>query len=161
MGFVWFSAVAAKGVGEVGDDRETRACRGLACLTPVLVCIKIVCSPYIVAVVCLIHVLLSETDNNEEGIEKLCYKSSWKVNDNLSAFHKMLLLTVDWVCTVWSHSSLLLMFLSNRQLLAACISLHQHWRISQCLTNGGVIWVCMFILCVYLKLIHCTYMAEN
>jgi hypothetical protein len=44
---------------------------GLACLTPVLVSIGIAFSPYIVAVVYLIHVLLSETDNNEEGIEKV------------------------------------------------------------------------------------------
>jgi hypothetical protein len=27
-------------------------------------------SPYIVAVVCIMHVLLFETDNSEEGIEK-------------------------------------------------------------------------------------------
>jgi hypothetical protein len=45
--------------------------QGLACLTPVLVCIGIAFPPYIVAVVCIIHVLLSETDNNEEGIEKV------------------------------------------------------------------------------------------
>jgi hypothetical protein len=32
-------------------------------------------SLYIVAVVCLIHVLLSETDNNEEGIEKVFKKA--------------------------------------------------------------------------------------
>jgi hypothetical protein len=60
-------AVVAKGVG---DGPGPRTCRGLACLTPVLVCIKIAFSPFIVAVVCLTHVLLSETDNNEEGIEK-------------------------------------------------------------------------------------------
>jgi hypothetical protein len=72
------------------------AAKGLACLTPALVCIGIAFSPYIVVVVCIIHVLLSETDNNEEGIEKVFYKSLWKVNDNfLNDFHKTLLLTVD------------------------------------------------------------------
>jgi hypothetical protein len=40
--------------------------QGLVCLTSVLVCIEIAFSPYTVAVVCLIHVLLSETDNYEE-----------------------------------------------------------------------------------------------
>jgi hypothetical protein len=70
--------------------------QGLACLTPVLACISIASSPYIVAVVCLIHELLSETDNNEEGIERVFNKSLWRVNDSfLNAFHKMLLLTVD------------------------------------------------------------------
>jgi hypothetical protein len=50
---------------------------------------------YIVAAVCLIRVLLFETDNSEEGIEKVFIKSLWRVNDNsLNAFHKMLLLTV-------------------------------------------------------------------
>jgi hypothetical protein len=61
--------VAAKGVGEVGDGPGPHVCRGLVCLTSVLVCIGIAFSPYIVAVVFLVHVLLSETDNNEEGIE--------------------------------------------------------------------------------------------
>jgi hypothetical protein len=28
----------------------------------------------------------------------------WRVNNNfLNALHKMLLLTVDWLCTAWSH----------------------------------------------------------
>jgi hypothetical protein len=45
---------AAKGVGEVGDGPEPRTCR---CLTPVLVCIGIAFSPYIVAVVCRIEVI--------------------------------------------------------------------------------------------------------
>jgi hypothetical protein len=71
MELVSLVAVAAKGVGEVGDGRGPRAYRGFACLTPVLVCIGIAFCPYIVAVVCLIHVLLSETDNNEKGIEKV------------------------------------------------------------------------------------------
>jgi hypothetical protein len=52
------------------------------CLTPVLLCIRIAFSPYIVAVVCLIRVFLSETDNNEEGIEEVFDKSMWRVNDN-------------------------------------------------------------------------------
>jgi hypothetical protein len=88
--------VAAKGVVKEGD--------GLVCLTPVLVCIRIAFSPYIVSVVCLIHVLLSEIDNNEEGTENVFDKSLWRVNNNLlNAFHKMLLLIVDGLCTVRSH----------------------------------------------------------
>jgi hypothetical protein len=68
--------------------------QGLMCLTPVPVCIGIVFSPYTVVVVCLIHVLLSETDNNE-GVEKVFNKSLWRVNDNfLNAVHKILLLMV-------------------------------------------------------------------
>jgi hypothetical protein len=64
-------------------------------VTPVLVCIGIAFSPYIVGVVCITHVLLSETGNNE-GIEKIFNKILWRVNDNfLNAIHKMLLLTVD------------------------------------------------------------------
>jgi hypothetical protein len=61
-------------------------------------CIRIAFSPYIVAVVCLIHVLLSETDNNEEEIEKVFDKRLWRVNDNfLNAI-------VDGrMCTVRSH----------------------------------------------------------
>jgi hypothetical protein len=43
-----------------------------------------------------ICVLLSETNNNEEGIEKVFNKSLWTVNDNfLNAFNRMLLLTAD------------------------------------------------------------------
>jgi hypothetical protein len=69
--------------------------QGLAYLTPVLVCIGIAFSPYIVATVCLMHVLLSETDNNE-GIEKVFDKSLWRVNESfLNSFHKRLLLTGD------------------------------------------------------------------
>jgi hypothetical protein len=82
--------------------------QGLACLTPVLVCIEINFPPYIVGVVCLTHVLSSETDNNEEGIEKVFHKSLWRANDNfLNAFHKMLLLTLNLLCTSRStyHSS--------------------------------------------------------
>jgi hypothetical protein len=45
--------------------------QGLMYLTPVLVCIGITFHPYIVAVACLVHVLLSETSNNEEGTETL------------------------------------------------------------------------------------------
>jgi hypothetical protein len=44
---------------------------GLACLTPVLLTIGISFSLYIAAVVCLIHVVLSEADNNEQGIEEV------------------------------------------------------------------------------------------
>jgi hypothetical protein len=56
--------------------------QGLACLTPVLVCIGIAFPPHIVVVVHLIRVLLSEADNNEEGTEKVFDKSLWTVNDN-------------------------------------------------------------------------------
>jgi hypothetical protein len=53
-------------------------------------------SPKIVAIVCLIHILLSETDKNEEGIQKVFDKSLWSISDNfLNAFPKMVLLTVD------------------------------------------------------------------
>jgi hypothetical protein len=70
--------------------------QGLPCLTPVPVCIGIAFSPDIVAVLCLIHVLLSETINNEEEIEKIFDKSLWSVNDNfLNVFHKMLFFIVD------------------------------------------------------------------
>jgi hypothetical protein len=79
-------------VGEVGDGPGPRACWGFAYLKPVLVRVEITFSPHIVAVVCLIHVLLSETDNNEEDF----HKSLWRRNEKfLNAFHKMLLLTVD------------------------------------------------------------------
>jgi hypothetical protein len=85
--------VAAKGVGKRPGPC---ACRGLACLRPVLVCIGIDFSPNIVAIVCLTNVLLTETDNSDEGIEKVFDKSLWRVNnDFLNAFHKILLLTVD------------------------------------------------------------------
>jgi hypothetical protein len=81
---------------QLGSGRGWATAQGFACLTPVLVCMGIAFSPYIVTVVCLIHALLSETDNNEEGIEKIFNKSLRRVNDNfLNAFHKMLLLTVD------------------------------------------------------------------
>jgi hypothetical protein len=90
-------------VGEVGDGPGSRVCWGLACLAPVLVCIGIAFSPYIVAVVCLVHVLSSETDNNEEGIEKVFDKSLWRVKDNFffNFYHKILLLTVD--CILLGH----------------------------------------------------------
>jgi hypothetical protein len=69
--------------------------QGLICLTPVLVYVAIAFSPYIVATVCLIHGLLSETDNNEEGIEEVFDEGLWTVTVFLHAFHKMLLLKVD------------------------------------------------------------------
>jgi hypothetical protein len=71
-------------VDEVGDGPGSRACWGLACLTRVLLCIGIAFSPYIVAVVCLTHVLLSETDNNEEEIEKVFDKILCRLNDSHS-----------------------------------------------------------------------------
>jgi hypothetical protein len=73
------------------------AAQGLASLTPALVCIGIAFTPYTVAVVCLRHVLLSEIDNNEEGIKKVFYKSPWTVNDSEISI-------VDGrLCTVQSH----------------------------------------------------------
>jgi hypothetical protein len=63
-------------VGEVGDGPGPRACRGLACFTPVPLCIGIGFSSHIVAIVCLIHVFLSETNNNEEGTEKVFDKKA-------------------------------------------------------------------------------------
>lgn len=57
-------SVAAKGVGKVDDGPGSRTCRGLISLTPLLVCIRITFSHYVVAAVSLIHVLLSETNNN-------------------------------------------------------------------------------------------------
>jgi hypothetical protein len=72
------------------------AAQGLASLTPVLVCIGITFTPYTVTVVCLIHVLLYETDNNEEGIKKGFYKSPWTINDS-----EILLLTAD--CVLFGH----------------------------------------------------------
>jgi hypothetical protein len=45
------------------------------------------------------------------------------------------------------------MFLSNWQLLAACISLHQQWRTSQCVDNGVVIWACLFVHIMRIRLI--------
>jgi hypothetical protein len=51
-------------VGEVDDSPGPR-------VPHTCTCTGIVFSPYTVAVVCLIHVLLSQTDNNEEGIQKV------------------------------------------------------------------------------------------
>jgi hypothetical protein len=81
--------VVVTGVGEVGDSpgpREPHTCT----------CIRIAFSPYIVAVVCLIHVLLSKTDNNGGGIEIVFLQSLWRLNKHfLNDFHKMQLLMVD------------------------------------------------------------------
>lgn len=44
-------------------------------------CVQIAFSPYIAAVVCLIHIILSETDNIGEVIEKVFDK-----NDNFKLF---------------------------------------------------------------------------
>jgi hypothetical protein len=57
--------VAANGVGEVGDGPGPRVPH---------TCIGTAFSAYIVAVLCIIHVLLSVTDNNE-GIEKVSVKA--------------------------------------------------------------------------------------
>jgi hypothetical protein len=65
-----------EGVGNVGNSPG----QGLAILTPVLVCFKIAFSVCIVAVVCLIYVLISETDISEGGIEKVNSKSLWRVS---------------------------------------------------------------------------------
>jgi hypothetical protein len=83
--------MAVKGVVEASDGPGPRVPHTCT------LCVGIAFSPYIVTVVCLIHVLLSGTDNNEEGIE-IFDKSLWRVNDKfLNAFHKMLLLTVDFI----------------------------------------------------------------
>jgi hypothetical protein len=74
--------VAAKGLDEVCNGPGPRACRGLACLTPVLVCIGIAFSSYIVAVVCIKHVHLSETDISEQGTAKVLDQSLCRVKDN-------------------------------------------------------------------------------
>jgi hypothetical protein len=64
-------------------------------LTPVLGSTRIAFSPYIIAVVCLIHVLSSETNSNEEGTEKVSDISLWRINNSsVISFHKMLLLIV-------------------------------------------------------------------
>jgi uncharacterized protein YggT (Ycf19 family) len=78
------------------------------------VCIGIAFPPWVVAVVCLIYVLISVTDN-EEGIEKVFDKNLSRENDTfLNVFHKMLFdggLIVYCSVTL----SLLLMFLNNWQ----------------------------------------------
>jgi hypothetical protein len=85
----------SKGGGRSRRWPRPRACRGLACLATILVCIGIAFSPYIVAVVCLIHVLSSETINNKAGTE-VFDKSLWRENYNfLNAFHNMVLLMAD------------------------------------------------------------------
>lgn len=61
---------------------ETTA-QGLASLTPLLSSNEIAFSRYIVAIVCHVYVLLSETDSNGEGIEKVFNKNVWRVNHNL------------------------------------------------------------------------------
>jgi hypothetical protein len=84
-----------EGGGQVGPG--LCAYRGLTCLTPVLVRTGIAFSPYIDAVVCLVHVLSSELTTMKK---KVFDKSLWRENHNfLNVFHKFLLLTVDWLCT--------------------------------------------------------------
>jgi hypothetical protein len=51
--------------------------QGLVCLTLILVYVGIAFSSCNV-VACFIHVLLSETDNNEEGIVKVFREILWK-----------------------------------------------------------------------------------
>jgi hypothetical protein len=68
------------GMGKVGDCPWSFFCRGLMCVTPVLVCIGVAFSPYIVAIVCF--VLSPENNNNEDGIGKVFGKSPWRVNDS-------------------------------------------------------------------------------
>jgi hypothetical protein len=69
--------------------------QGLACLTPALIWIRIFFSSYTASIGCLIRVLLSKTDNNEERIEKVFNDSLWEVHNFLNAFHKILLLMAD------------------------------------------------------------------
>lgn len=72
----------------VAQGLMQRPCRVLA---PVLACIRIAFSPYILGVVCCVHVPLSETDNKEEGTEEVFYKGLWTVSNNfLNAFQNML-----------------------------------------------------------------------
>jgi hypothetical protein len=70
-----------------GGERGWATAQGLVCLTSVSVCIGIAFYPHIVSVVCLIHVLLSETDNNGEEIEEVFDKSLWRVNGNFLNHH--------------------------------------------------------------------------
>lgn len=88
----------AEGLGKVGSGPGPCTCSGLKYFTSVLVCVIIAFSLYIVSVVCLIIVLLSETDNSDGEIEKVFNKSLWRVNDNLKASHKMLFLMVLISC---------------------------------------------------------------
>jgi hypothetical protein len=76
---LWYTVqtVTPKGVGEMGETAQ-----GLDCLTPVLVCTRMAFSHYTVAVVCLLHVLLSKIDNNGEGNENFFHKSLCRVNDS-------------------------------------------------------------------------------
>lgn len=62
----------AKEVGKIGNGSGPHACSGVTCLTPTHVHIRIAFSPYITAEVCLTQVLLSQIDNNEKGIGKVC-----------------------------------------------------------------------------------------
>jgi hypothetical protein len=83
-------AGAAKGVGEVGDGPGPRVPHTCTCMYRNCLSLYCCCSlPYI-------RVLLSETNNNEEGVEKVFNKRVWTVNDKfVNAFHRMLLLTVS------------------------------------------------------------------
>jgi hypothetical protein len=94
----WYLPISlhSAAANEVGDGPGPREC--------ICTCIGNAFSPYTVAVFCLILVLLSDIDNNEEGVQKVFDKSLWRLNDNFgNSFHKILLLTVDWSNTVLSH----------------------------------------------------------
>jgi hypothetical protein len=49
--------------------------QSLARLAPILLCVRIACSPYIVVIVFFVCVLLSETDKNEEGMGEVLDKN--------------------------------------------------------------------------------------
>lgn len=121
---------------------EWETAQGIACLTPPLACVGFAFCPYIVAVVCLTHVLLSETDNDDEETDKVLEKSAWDVNKSLNAFFIMILLTVDRLYDVRSeyrYSDALLAFnyrdevrqtareVHNDVLLYSVLPLATHW----------------------------------
>jgi hypothetical protein len=95
-------------------------------------------SPYIVAVD---NVLLSEIDNNEEGIKEVFDKSLWKANDIVQMPSIKFYCWRQIVCCSVTLSLLLSMFLSNWQLAGSTTMAY-----FSVFPNCVVIWVCMFIL---------------
>lgn len=69
------SACQPSALEPIGASRVSRLCT--------CVCIGIAKSPCTAAVVCLIHTLLTETDNYEEGIEEVLNKNPSRVNDSI------------------------------------------------------------------------------
>lgn len=64
-------------------------------------------------------------------------------------FHRMLLLTVDWLRTIKSHHQYSV-FLSNWQLLTARVSLHQKWKAFFSVFNQ---WWCYLVFYVHVMCI--------